>query len=55
MQQLFIDVEAHELKDRQENFGYKSGGIGRRDSAKDLPPEAQYEVKVKTEKILVTR
>ena len=54
VQQLFIDVESHELKDRQGSF--KKGSMAEaRDSVSELPGDQPYEVKVKTEKISMAR
>jgi hypothetical protein len=59
VQQLFIDVESHELKDRDRQGSYsfkKSSGItDPTDSVSELPGDQPYEVKVKTEMISVAR
>lgn len=56
IQQVFIDVESHELKDRdhQGSYSYKNGITDAGDSASEIKRD-QFDVKVKTEKISVAR
>ena len=56
-QQVYIDVEAHELKDRdrQGSYSFKKGITEAGDSVNELRADQPYEVKVKTEKITVSR
>lgn len=56
IQQVYIDVESHEMKDRdhQGSYSYKKGITDAGDSANEIKRE-QYEVKVKTDKISVAR
>lgn len=57
IQQVYIDVESHELKDRDHqdsNYSLKRGISMAGDSASEMKGE-QYEVKVKTEQISVAR
>ena len=57
VQQVYIDVESHELKDRdnqESNYSLKRGISDAGDSASEMKGD-QYEVKVKTEQISVAR
>jgi len=56
-QQVYVDVEGHELKDRerQGSYSFKKSIADAGDSVNEFRGEQPYEVKVKTEKITVSR